>query len=95
MREGSYTGIHRFIPEDFAVCSSMGPINLCPMEHLVPADLGIARFRRRLLDNAQRLERGEPPIGLDPQESTKAAYLLLEEGQSWKAHYEAATTGQA
>ena len=61
MREGSYTGIRRFIPEGFAVCSSMGRINLYPMEHLAPALLAIAQFRRRLIDNAQLLERGEPP----------------------------------
>jgi phenylpropionate dioxygenase-like ring-hydroxylating dioxygenase large terminal subunit len=92
MRTESFSGIHRFIPEDFAVSSSMGPADLYPVEHLVPADLAIARFRRRLVDNAQRVERGEEPLGLDPKESTRAAYLELPEGQSWKDHFRPAPT---
>lgn len=87
MRKGSFTGIHRFIPEDFAVSSSMGPTDRYPAEHLVAADLAIARFRRRMVDNAQRVVRGEQPLGREPEQSSKAAFLVLAEGQSWKDHF--------
>ncbi|MFH5824624.1 Rieske 2Fe-2S domain-containing protein [Georgenia sp. AZ-5] len=87
MRNGSFTGIHRFIPEDFAVSSSMGKVEDYPIEHLVPSDLAIARFRRRLVDNAQRLSRGDEIVGLEPKEPLKAAVITLEDGKSWKDHF--------
>lgn len=87
MRNGSFSGMHRFIPEDFGVIASMGPMDRFPIEHLVPADLAIARFRRRLIDNAQRVARGEEPYGLSYKQQPRGHYLVLEEGQSWQDHF--------
>ncbi|MGF7234290.1 MAG: Rieske 2Fe-2S domain-containing protein [Frankia sp.] len=95
MRNGSFTGLHRFIPEDFAVSSSMGASDCYPVEHLVAADLAIARFRRGLVDNAVRVSKGEEPAGLDPRESPAAAFLLLsDDGPSWREHFRAPTAAQ-
>jgi phenylpropionate dioxygenase-like ring-hydroxylating dioxygenase large terminal subunit len=85
VRKGiSFTGIQRFIPEDFAVSASMGPVELNPIEHLVPADLAIARFRRRLVDNAQRAVRGDEVLGLDPHDPFRAAVITLSDGGDWR-----------
>jgi phenylpropionate dioxygenase-like ring-hydroxylating dioxygenase large terminal subunit len=84
MKEGRFTGLHRFIPEDFAVSESMGVMERFPIEHLVPADLAVARFRRRIIENAQRVARGEEPHGLSPKEPYRGGYVTLSEGQSWK-----------
>lgn len=85
MRSGdSFTGIERFLPEDFAVSASMGPVELSPIEHLVPADLAIARFRRRLVDNAQRAARDEEVIGLDPHDCFRAGVLTVKDGADWR-----------
>jgi phthalate 4,5-dioxygenase oxygenase subunit len=93
MRDGSFTGLYRFIPEDFAVSESMGVIERYPIEHLVPADLAIARFRRRIIGNAERVARGEEPDGLSPAEPVRAGYLTLAEGQSWKDAFAAELAG--
>ena len=66
MRDGtSFTGIIDFIPEDAAVCISMGPIyDRSNGEHVVPADLAVVRLRRLLLHCADLAEKGEDPVGL-------------------------------
>lgn len=87
MRNGSFTGLYRFIPEDFAVSASMGTVDLFPVEHLVPSDLAVARFRRQMVDNAQRVARGEDPRGLDPHEEPRPAQFDVPEGGDWRDHY--------
>lgn len=89
MREGkTFTGLYRFIPEDFAVGESMGRMEDFPVEHLVPADLAIARFRRNVIDNAKRVDRGEEPRGLAPKQPITAGYVELAEGHKWTEIYE-------
>lgn len=92
MRQGSFTGMQRFIPEDFSVSASMGPIDLDLIEHLVPADLAIARFRRRLVDNAQRVQRGDEVLGTDPRDPFRAAVVTVREGENWQDSFRAAET---
>ncbi|MCG2621288.1 Rieske 2Fe-2S domain-containing protein [Arthrobacter sp. I2-34] len=90
MRRGeSFTGMQRFIPEDWGVNQSMGPVDLYPIEHLVPADLAIARYRRQLVDNTKRVAQGEDPLGLSPKDSPKPANIMLDEGQDWRSHFAA------
>ncbi|WP_394821804.1 Rieske 2Fe-2S domain-containing protein [Pendulispora albinea] len=64
-RGRSWTGLPTFIPEDVAICGSMGPIYDRSREHLVPSDVGVLRMRRALIESARRVQRGERPIGLD------------------------------
>lgn len=66
MRAGSFSGMHRFIPEDFGVAMSMGPIADQPKQNLVPSDSAIFKMRRLLVDNARRIEAGEEALGLSP-----------------------------
>ena len=87
MKNGSFTGLYRFIPEDFAVSASMGGVERFPVEHLVPADLAIARFRRQMIDNVQRVQKGEDPRGFDPKEQPRPAQYDVPEGEDWRDHY--------
>ncbi|MFK4040315.1 Rieske 2Fe-2S domain-containing protein [Nonomuraea wenchangensis] len=87
MKNGSFTGLYRFIPEDFAVSASMGRVERFPVEHLVPADLAIARFRRQMIDNVQRVQKGEDPRGFDPEEQPRPAQYDVAEGEDWRDHY--------
>lgn len=86
MRNGeSFTGLHRFIPEDFIVSMSMGPIGDRPKEHLVPADMAIARYRRLLIENALRIQDGGEPIGLDPVYRPRAIAGFISEERTWSS----------
>jgi phthalate 4,5-dioxygenase len=88
MKRGeTFTGLYRFLPEDFMVSASMGETELYPLEHLVPSDLAIARFRRRMIDNAQRVARGERAYGLDAKEDSRGGFVALAEGEHWQDHY--------
>jgi nitrite reductase/ring-hydroxylating ferredoxin subunit len=67
MRAGkTFSGMHRFIPEDFGVAASMGPIATQPKQNLVISDLAVAKMRRVVLDNAKRIAAGQTPAGLNP-----------------------------
>lgn len=86
MREGrSFTGIVNFVPEDAAVTASAGPIYDRRYENLVPADLGLARVRRVLLDNARRIAAGEEARGLNPSPLPRPAVGVITPDQPWQA----------
>jgi len=71
----SYTGIEGVQIQDKAITESMGPIVDRSFEHLSPADLMIARVRRRLLGAVERLQRtGEPPEVVDDPAIYRGAY---------------------
>lgn len=73
MRSGeSFTGLYRFIPEDFIVSASMPPAAARHREHLVQADLAVARYRRLLVENALRVRDGGEPVGLKPRYRPRA-----------------------
>jgi phthalate 4,5-dioxygenase len=65
----SYTGVAGIVPEDIAVCLSMGPVQDRTKEHVVPADRMIIRSRRRLLQTAQALQEGTEPYMLQPEDA--------------------------
>jgi len=61
----SWSGFRGIALEDAVIVTSMGPIYDRSLEHLVAADVAVVRFRRRLFDSADRVERGEAPIGVE------------------------------
>ncbi len=62
----TFSGVLGVGVQDAAIQESMGFIADRPREHLVATDKGIVMTRRRLLDAAKALARGEAPPGLDP-----------------------------
>jgi phthalate 4,5-dioxygenase len=80
----SFTGIVNFVPEDATVTASPGPIFDRRNENLVPADIGLGRVRRVLLDNAQRIEAGEAARGLVPQSPPRPAMGVLRADRKWQ-----------
>jgi phthalate 4,5-dioxygenase oxygenase subunit len=60
----SWSGFRGIALEDAVIVTSMGPIYDRSLEHLVAADVAVVHFRRRLFEQADRVERGEPPIGV-------------------------------
>ena len=62
----TFSGVIGVGVQDAAIQESMGPIANRPTEHLVATDKGIVMTRRRLLDAAAALAKGEQPPGLDP-----------------------------
>ena len=89
MKSGkSFTGLHRFIPEDFIVSNSMGPIAQRPHEHLVHADLAIARYRRLLIENAVRIRDGGEPAGLKPRYRPRAMAGYVTPERPWTSLFD-------
>jgi phthalate 4,5-dioxygenase oxygenase subunit len=63
----------------------MGPIQDRTKEHLIASDLAVARLRRRLLDSAGRIERGEPPVGAHVDTSVISAIdAPAPQGAHWR-----------
>mgnify|MGYP003579470013 CR=1 FL=1 len=60
-----YSGIDHIGLQDQAVTESMGPITDHLREHLGPADLIIARTRRRALQAARDFAAGMPAPGVE------------------------------
>ena len=61
-RTRSFTGIVGISEQDAAIQDSQGLIADRTREHLGPTDLGIVRFRRTILDAANRLAAGREPV---------------------------------
>jgi phthalate 4,5-dioxygenase oxygenase subunit len=69
MKAGDWTGIPGFQNQDIAAQESMGGSGGVvdrTREHLGMSDIAIIRMRRRMLENVNRHEHGETPIGLQP-----------------------------
>jgi phthalate 4,5-dioxygenase oxygenase subunit len=84
----SFSGITQFVPEDAAVCISMGPIydRSYGDEHIVPADAAVVRMRRLLLHCADVVEHGGDPVALrEDLTSVRASTGDLPVGTSWEA----------
>ena len=62
----TFSGVMSVGMQDAAVQESMGPIADRPGEHLVATDKGIVMTRRRLLEAADAVARGEDPPGREP-----------------------------
>ncbi len=86
-RDGLFTGLQLFIPEDIAVAESMGAIYDRGEENLVPADQVIVRIRRILLDAARDVAAGRKPVGTrEPIDTSKivAFEVRLDEDEDWR-----------
>lgn len=59
----NWSGFSGIEQEDAILAIAMGPIVNRTKEHLVPADGAVVRLRRRLLQAARMVEKGEEPIG--------------------------------
>jgi hypothetical protein len=62
----TFSGVLGVGVQDAAIQESMGAIAERPREHLVATDKGIIMTRRRLLDAAAVLAKGEDPPGINP-----------------------------
>ena len=60
----NFSGYRGIAVEDAAIATSQHPIYDRSLEHLIYSDLAVVRFRRRLLDSVDRMERGEDPVGV-------------------------------
>jgi hypothetical protein len=81
----NFSGLRGFWRQDRAVVESMGPIADRTIEHLGASDLGIARFRRAVLQAARALNNeGKLPPGLEPAtQRVRAVAALVPENESW------------
>jgi 5,5'-dehydrodivanillate O-demethylase len=52
------------VRQDEMAWIGQGPITDRSVEHLVTSDKGILLYRRMLLENIEKVERGEDPIGI-------------------------------
>ena len=75
----------KFYPErvnaqDMMVWVTQGPITDHRLENLGESDRGVALYRRTLLDEVERVERGEDPMGVvrDPAKNTPFIKLPIE-----------------
>lgn len=84
MRNGRFTGLPLFIPEDVAMTVSCGEIRDRSTEMLANADIGIATLYRALLTCARRIERDETPIELKDTNGIVGINGLLDDGQAWQ-----------
>lgn len=66
----NWTGFQGIEVEDAVISMSAGSILDRSRENLVPADLAVYRLRKRLLDNLQRMEAGEVPLGIGEADMT-------------------------
>jgi phthalate 4,5-dioxygenase oxygenase subunit len=60
----NWSGFRGISAEDAVIAVSMGPICDRTREHLISSDLAVVRFRKRVLDSVDRIERGEDPVGI-------------------------------
>jgi phenylpropionate dioxygenase-like ring-hydroxylating dioxygenase large terminal subunit len=86
MRNGRFTGMAPFIPEDVIVAESMGAIYDRTQENLIPADQVVVRIRRILTDMARDVQEGRKPIGVrSPIDHSKIVVGEgpVETGENW------------
>ena len=85
MKQGSFSGLPVFFPEDHAMLVSSGAIRDRSKEILAPADLAIARLYRVLLRLADTVARGEEPrcLHVDPMD-IRGMHALIEDGKGWR-----------
>jgi hypothetical protein len=77
----SFSGIEGFAMQDASVQESMGPIQDRTRENLVPTDQGIIMARRRLVQAAEALKKGEQPPGVDPEhQRVRSVSIVLPKG---------------
>jgi len=91
MREGkTFSGLYRFMQEDYAVANSMGSVQNTAKQHLVPADIAVARYRRLMIENALRVKDGGEAIGLDSKTEPRSAAAIVTAERPWQTLFEPA-----
>lgn len=85
MRNGDYTGLPNFFPEDAAMMASSGAIRDRTKEMLAPADIAIVRLYQVLLGLAKKTNAADTPKGLnvDPA-SIRGLHGLVQDGKTWR-----------
>ena len=96
-RTASYTGIDGVQIQDKAITESMGPIVDRSLEHLTPADLMIARVRKRLVAAVEDHQRdGRVPAVIDDPSLYRGAFAggvhSRTEDQDWLELYRESVT---
>lgn len=82
----AWTGYHGIEVEDAVMSLSMGPIMNRSKEHLVTADQGVMRLRRRILQSIKRMQDGGDPISVMIPDLTKivAGDFTVPMGTRWQ-----------
>jgi phthalate 4,5-dioxygenase len=73
----TFSGVEGVGVQDAAVQESMGAIQDRGREHLVSSDNGIVRTRKRLIDAAGSVAKGQEPPGLAPAEQGARAVSMV------------------
>jgi phenylpropionate dioxygenase-like ring-hydroxylating dioxygenase large terminal subunit len=91
-RTNSFSGIPGIAAEDQAVTESMGGIVKRMGEHLAPSDRMIAVTRRRLMEAAEAVARGEAPPAANAQTyaGARGGYFIAKAGGGMLDAYRAA-----
>jgi phthalate 4,5-dioxygenase len=85
MKQG-WTGLRGIETEDAVMSLSMGPVMNRTKEHLVTADQGVMRLRRRILQSVKRMQEGGDPFGAMIPDLTKvvAGDYTVPVGTRWQ-----------
>lgn len=85
MRNGAYSGLPVFFPEDSAIMASSQPIRDRSRETLAPCDVAVVRLYRTLLGLARQAQEGKEPTGLhvDPM-TIHGLHGIVEKEASWQ-----------
>lgn len=92
-RTEDFTGIQDFLNEDACATETMGPLYDRSREHLGASDKGVIAVRRRLIDAARALERGQEPPHLvwdaDANDMRHVDTLadVIPAGRHWREHF--------
>ena len=73
---------------------SQGPITDRTTEHLVTSDKGILLYRRVLLDNIERVQRGEDPLGVVRDREKNFPMIQIRRGSRYDGFREGIPEGQ-
>ncbi len=92
-RTNSFSGIPGIAAEDQAVTESMGSVANRTKEHLAPSDRMIAVTRRRLMEAAEAVARGETPPAAASQAyaGVRGGYFISQAGGGMLDAYRAAS----
>jgi 5,5'-dehydrodivanillate O-demethylase len=83
-------GVGANIPwQDEMAWVGQGPITDRTSEHLVTSDQGIVLFRRLLLENLEKVERGEDPMGVIRDPARNEPMIVISRGSQYRAFHAA------
>ena len=70
------------IEQDEMAWTGQGPISNRPGEHLATSDAGVMLYRKLLLENVERVERGDDPMGVIRDPDVNWPHIALRGEQS-------------